>query len=228
MIRKDMAVGTLFSNDITGPLSKFSWQATYAYHLPVGKKDRLSFGLSAQMQYYTLDQSVLVLHHETDDVINGAKQKSLVPDFNFGIYYFGERHFAGVSIPQVFNAKINIGDDVVVRNKERQHMFVHGGYRFQLAEKWMLEPSAIIKMINKAPINVDINTRVEYDKFLWAGISYRHDDSMVALMGLTHNQFRIGYSYDFTTSNIRKYSAGTHELYLQHTLKLSKLSKSSM
>jgi hypothetical protein len=30
----------------------------------------------------------------------------------------------------------------------------------------------------------------------------------------TNNRFRVGYSFDLTTSKIRKYSSGTHEIMM--------------
>jgi type IX secretion system PorP/SprF family membrane protein len=228
LINPEMGVGAIFMNDHTGPLNKFSFQGSYAYHFKVSEKAKIALGLSATAQYYTLDQAVLKVTDVNDAVINGAKQKTFVPDFSFGSYFYGDEFFAGIAIPQLFNMKMKLGDEIAGVNRERQHMFVHGGYRFKLHEDWMLEPSALIKMVYKAPVNFDVNVRTEYKQFLWAGFSYRHKDAVVALLGIARDQFRIGYSYDFTTSNIKNYSSGTHELYLQYRLKLKAIHKASI
>ncbi len=228
MLPGNMAVGTIFNNEQTGPLRKVGWQGTFAYHFKVSDHSHIGLGLSAMMQHYTLDQSVLILDDQVDAVINGARQRTLVPDFSFGAYYYGEKHFVGVAAPQLMNMKIRLGEDIVGVNRERPHVFAHGGYRFALHENWVLEPSALVKLMMKAPVNWDLNARVLYQDFVWAGISYRHQDAVVALFGVRKHAFRLGYSYDFTTSNIRNFSGGTHELYLQYTLKLKQAAESSL
>mgnify|MGYP002146308612 CR=1 FL=1 len=54
-----------------------------------------------------------------------------------------------------------------------------------------------------------------YKKEIWAGLVYRHKDAISVLLGYMYKDYlMIGYSYDITTTSIRKYSSGTHELML--------------
>ena len=50
------------------------------------------------------------------------------------------------------------------------------------------------------------------------GVSYRHQDAVMLIIGGQFKGFRLGYSYDITTSILRKYSSGSHELTLGYTL----------
>ena len=65
-----------------------------------------------------------------------------------------------------------------------------------------------------APVQIDINAKLSYKDFLWLGSSYRHRESVVVLLGIKKSNFLLGYSYDITLSNIRKYSSGSHEIVL--------------
>ena len=48
---------------------------------------------------------------------------------------------------------------------------------------------------------------------VWLGVAYRTMDAASAMIGYLFKQnLLFGYSYDFTTSNLRNYSSGTHEL----------------
>jgi len=48
---------------------------------------------------------------------------------------------------------------------------------------------------------------------IWVGTSFRSGDAVVALLQYqASNSFRIGYAYDMTFSQIRKFSAGSHEI----------------
>lgn len=224
-INSSMAVGGMIFNEKTGPLRRMSAQGSYAYHIKLSDNDRLSLGLSAMVQHFVLDQSVLELHDAQDQVIMGVRQSTIVPDFTAGAYYFGKSAYFGVALPQMFNMRVKIGENIVGENRLRPHAYMHGGYRIQAGEDWIIEPSFLAKFMSKAPLSWDLNLRAEYGKFVWAGVSYRHKDAVVGLLGMQVEQFRLGYGYDFTTSNIRNYSGGTHELYVQFTLPGSKGAK---
>lgn len=52
------------------------------------------------------------------------------------------------------------------------------------------------------------------------GAAYRWDDSVSGLIGLqVLPQVLVGYSYDFTTTELQKYNSGTHEIFLRFELR---------
>lgn len=73
----------------------------------------------------------------------------------------------------------------------------------------------LVKVEEAAPVNVDINCNVLYNDLIWLGVSYRTGDAIVALLDVNVTpQFRIGYAYDFTLSQLNKHSNGTHEVMI--------------
>ena len=60
----------------------------------------------------------------------------------------------------------------------------------------------------------DINIRGIYQDNYWIGISYRSSNDIIAMLGLKINKFIFGYAFDFTTSDIKTYSSGSHEIML--------------
>ena len=78
-----------------------------------------------------------------------------------------------------------------------------------------MEPSALIKYVSPSQLQMDISTRVFYDEMIWMGITYRTKDAFVLLAGYDYkDMLRFGYSYDITTSNLKNYSAGSHEIVI--------------
>ena len=67
----------------------------------------------------------------------------------------------------------------------------------------------------------EITGRVRYKKFITAGVGYRYDDAVVAMIGAEYKGFFIGYSYDYPTSAISKASSGSHEIFAGYSLKLN-------
>jgi outer membrane protein OmpA-like peptidoglycan-associated protein len=61
-----------------------------------------------------------------------------------------------------------------------------------------------------------LGAKVTYNDFIFGGLSYRGKDAIIGLIGLYYKQFMLAYSYDFTTSGIRNYSSGSHEVLLAY------------
>jgi type IX secretion system PorP/SprF family membrane protein len=73
-----------------------------------------------------------------------------------------------------------------------------------------------------------ITSLIRYNKKVWGGVSYRAGDALIGIVGLElFNGIRLGYSYDFTISDIRKNSNGSHEFMINYCFDLS-LGKSPM
>ena len=91
-----MIVPNAGSNDVTGPLRNIGFHGSYSYHIKVNDNSKLAMGLSVSLTQHVLDRSEFILNNDNDLVLNGGKQRSLNPDGSFGIYYFGDRYFAGI------------------------------------------------------------------------------------------------------------------------------------
>ncbi|MFN9112419.1 MAG: type IX secretion system membrane protein PorP/SprF, partial [Bacteroidota bacterium] len=116
-------------------------------------------------------------------------------------------------VPQAFEF-----DNYVVRitegNKVPQ-LFVSFGYRFLITEDINMIPSTMIKYINGAPLQADLNVKFQYREFLWAGGSYRSQYGFAALAGLRALRFMtVSYSYDYTTTRLNTVSNGSHEIII--------------
>jgi len=95
-----------------------------------------------------------------------------------------------------------------------RHYFAHGGYIIDLGGDMQIEPSVLVKAIQNAPIQFDINAKAIYKEMAWIGCSYRSMESLVALLGIKYKNMGLGYAYDFTLTNLKNYSTGSHELFL--------------
>jgi type IX secretion system PorP/SprF family membrane protein len=108
-------------------------------------------------------------------------------------------------------------------NKLIRHYFVAAGYKFNVSDKFELEPSLQLKAAKAAPLQADINVRGIYDNMVWLGASYRTTDAVCIMAGaIIKDMFQIGYGYDITTSNLNSVSNGSHEIMLNYRLKRDK------
>jgi type IX secretion system PorP/SprF family membrane protein len=210
-----VGVGGYLFSDHNGIMHRTGLQLAYAYHLPIGIDQQLSFGLSLSAYQYFVDISGAVMPDDVqDDLLNNYDQVVYIPDANFGISYMTRNYYAGFAMTNLFRGALMIGNGGENGRSELGHYFLTGGIRLYPGVDWIIEPSIMLKssdMVFKS-FQVDLTGRVYYKDDYWLGLSYRTGDAIVMLAGLKVDRFYIGYAFDFTMSEIRSYTYGTHEL----------------
>ncbi|MBL7902721.1 MAG: type IX secretion system membrane protein PorP/SprF [Bacteroidia bacterium] len=212
---KHMGIGMGVYTDIVGPTRRTGINASYAYHLKLQEDMTLSMGLTAGILQWGIDGNKLTIREEDDPSLSNVYQTTIVPDFGAGLYFRKAKQFyVGISIPQIYQAPIGLYD-ASKESRVVSHFNINGAYSYSLNEQFVIEPSFLLKYVKPASPILDIGARVIYKDELWAGLTYRTKDAVSFLVGyMFKNYLMIGYSYDFTTSNVRKYSSGTHEIML--------------
>jgi type IX secretion system PorP/SprF family membrane protein len=212
---RHMGLGTHIYTDIVGPTRRVGISVAYAYHIKIAEKTRLSLGLNAGIQQWGIDGHKLHLHDAGDDNLLTQYQTKIVPDFGAGIYVHNEKWYIGFSAPQLYQSPIKLYKDGDDKGTLVTHFILNGAYKFDINDDFKVEPSFLLKYANPAPMEIDLGARVIYQEQVWLGLGYRHHDAVTGLIGFMYkNYLMIGYSYDFTTTNLKKYSSGTHELML--------------
>ena len=214
---RKMGLGGFLFTDHVGPTRRTGFQVSYAYHLQVNDKMRLSLGVSGGLLQFAIDGSKITLRDEGDQVISNGFQSTLVPDAKAGLYFYqpGKFYF-GVAAPQILQNKLYFFDyqNSTLSQLER-HYYAMGGYTFDISSDFQIEPSFLVKYV--APINpqVDVTARFIYKDQVWIGATFRTEDALSGMIGFTYRQsLMFGYAYDFLTSNLANYSTGSHELMI--------------
>jgi type IX secretion system PorP/SprF family membrane protein len=212
---RHMGLGTHIYTDIVGPTRRVGISVAYAYHIKIAEKTRISLGLSAGIQQWGIDGHKLHLHDAGDENLLTQYQTKVLPDFGAGIYVHNEKWYLGFSAPQLYQSPIKLYEGGDNKGTLVRHFILNGAYKFDINDDFKVEPSFLVKYANPTPLEIDLGARVIYQEQVWLGVGYRHHDAITALVGFMYkNYLMIGYSYDFTTTNLKKYSTGTHELML--------------
>jgi type IX secretion system PorP/SprF family membrane protein len=211
-------IGLQVVHDRTGPLSNLNAQVTYAYHLGLSPGLSISAGIGAGISRIGLDASKLNFATTVDPAVAGTNIINRIrPDFSAGVYLYSADFFAGISAQQVVPQKIEFADNVVrkIDGTLVPHLFGTAGYRFLVGNDFNLIPSVLVKFVSPAPVQFETNVKLQYLDRAWLGASYRHKDGFAAMAGVNiSNVFNVGYAYDYTTSGLRTFSKGTHELVM--------------
>jgi type IX secretion system PorP/SprF family membrane protein len=212
---ENMGLGLIITHDRIGATEQTDIYANYAYQIKL-KKGKLAFGIKAGASNYVFKSDNVTVWDQNDEVFTG-RRTAWLPKFGFGAYYFAEKWYAGLSIPTLmaYDANRNFNFDVNEGSFLNRHYYAYGGYVFKLNEQLKLKPSTLLKYLPAAPLEADINLNLLYKDQFWIGVSYRSQDAVVFMVEYqTNSRFRVGYAFDLTTTKIRKYSSGTHEIMI--------------
>jgi type IX secretion system PorP/SprF family membrane protein len=203
-------------NDRTGPLNNFSAYGTYAYHVGLTPRTNLAAGIGLGLSNTSINGDKLQFSTPVDPVVYSSGLVNNVRfDMNAGLYLYSADYFVGISAQQLVPSKIDFSNNLIRKTtgKSVPHLFATAGYRFSIGEEVNLIPSVMVKYVQPAPVQVEMNAKLQYRDLIWIGAGYRHKDGIAAMIGLNvSNTFNVGYSYDYTTSRLNNYTKGTHEI----------------
>ncbi len=209
-----VGLGGYFYYDRNGLVERTGIQMTYAYHI-FFKDNQLSFGLSGTGFQFKVNEDEIVLHDSGDPLINaGLKNVLYIPDANFGVFLMGNQYHVGVSVNQLFQSYLKLGNRSMSEYRMHRHYFATGGYEFFIGREYSLEPSFLIKATEHKVIQADASFKVFFRDDYWVGTSVRTDGTLIAFAGVRFNQLYFGYAFDYTLSNLRRYSYGSHEVMI--------------
>src|SRR4030043_1911595 len=215
----NVGLGGYVFNDQNGIMRRTGIQFAYAYHIQMGQTasypNYLSFGLALSAYQFAVNTEGLIFDPD-DPLISNYDRSVFIPDFNFGASFTTSKYYVGFAMTNLIRGQLIFADTTETGRTELGHYFLTGGVKFTLAPDSILEPSAFIKssdMFFKS-LQMDLTTRVYYKEDYWAGLSWRTGDAIILLMGLKYDRFYFAYATDFTLTDIRKQSFGTHELTL--------------
>ncbi|MFZ5554915.1 MAG: type IX secretion system membrane protein PorP/SprF [Bacteroidota bacterium] len=216
-------VGANVMSDKYGAFNRLMFSGSYAIHIPITKGLNISCGVGGGMSNLAYDRSKVDLLGDdnldpTYVAFLGSTQKQNLFDLNFGLFLYTNALTFGYSNAQVMQNKIYFGDPT--KSKLNAHHYIMGGYRFDINEQLSVTPNFLVKYMNPAPVAVDINCKVDYNDLIFGGVSYRHKDAIVGLLGVMFKNFKLGYSYDYTISSLKKHNSGGHEIILGYKVKL--------
>jgi len=222
-------VGFSLINDNIGDVVKENnLYADIAYKLNLEEYGNLSFGLKTGVTFFDVNFNDFVL--ESGDVFTDPDFAENINKsyFNFGVgaYYNKDNYYIGLSIPNILNTKYLDRDNGKYQGTEQMHVFLTGGYVFEINELFKFKPAIMTKFVKGAPITLDVTANVLYDNRFEFGLGYRIEDAFSAMVNVRATpELRIGYAYDHTVSNLGPFSSGSHEIFVLYDFDIFNINK---
>ncbi len=228
-ILPQLGIGVNLMSDKIGAIESFFGRAAVAYNMNLGQ-GRLGLGIDVGMLQMKISNTWIAPEPGKDDASIPGYQATgsnntnpnlskVTYDLGFGAFYqIPNTMYIGLSSTHLPAQTIKGGGDVNF-NMARHYYFV-AGYTFKINPRNTITPNVKVKS-DAATTQLDVNLTYEYDQFFWLGVSYRMEDAIAPMLGvrlLKDKALKIGYSYDYTMSQIKGYTSGTHEIMIGYCM----------
>ncbi|MFZ0595846.1 MAG: type IX secretion system membrane protein PorP/SprF [Flavobacterium sp.] len=209
-------IGLDITTESIGPSKTAAAMVNYAYTILGSNYIKYSFGIAAGFQNVEIDYTKLNIENP-DPYMQGSLSR-FSPNVGAGFYVHSNNWYVGISIPKLL--KTDFYDDVAQTvHAQKKHVYLMGGYVFDINPYLKFKPAAMIKAVSGAPLSVDVSANFLIQNKVTLGMAYRLDASISALAGIqVTDGMQIGYGYDYDTTGLGNYNSGSHELFLRFDL----------
>lgn len=216
-------VGMSLLSDQLGSIKTFGAKASYSFITSLGR-GKLGMGLAIGAIRKSIDNRWKSIDPwQLDPQINSIPVNKFTFDADLGFYYtIPHKLYVGFSGMHLPSSKIKDNHTAEIPKTFNYQIIRHytllaGSSHNISGTNFTIAPSLMAKT-DGASAQIDLSSQIWFQNQFSIGASYRLQDALVAMLGFKRNlgssTLNIGYSYDITTSRLKSYSAGSHELQM--------------
>lgn len=239
-------IGLNIMYDQLGFENNMGYRLNYSFHQPIGGGVLgigIELGAFSKRLGPTGSQTWLATTNWQNDQSIPPMLSKTVFDMGFGLWYQRQNLWFGLSSTHLPASSMS-GQSAPIPDplppftphtypltyQIARHYFVTGGYNWNIGGgAWELRPSFLVKS-DATITSFDVNVTALYNQRFWFGASYRFQDAICPMIGFmlpnakaTSNEMpggglKVGFAYDYTTSNLKNYNNGTFELLLNYCI----------
>ncbi len=226
------AVGLTLVNDVIGPqqdmLARLSFNRQFKW-----KESRLILGANAGFIQKTLHGDRLItptgtyepgLINHNDVKLPAVKQQAGAVDFGLGMLFQIKELRVSLAAQHLYSGKMNFeGGNAPFAIQVPPQVIAALSYQLKLNHSFKLNPFLQGKSDRNLQ-QLDVGLGLSYSDLFsfglaWRGYNKYTADAVIAMLGLNATPgLYVGYSYDFTVSQLRAASSGTHEIIFNYSI----------
>jgi type IX secretion system PorP/SprF family membrane protein len=220
-----IGLGFYAYRDQLGPTVDYGVMGNFTYRV-IFDHSKLCFGINAGFKYYNIDWAMLEPKDQGDIALINQVTNKAVPDVDFGIYYYAPHFYVGLSSKHLLENQMSVSsspspDTKSSFSKLKRHFYGMAGGAIPFSDNFVFMPSILMKYVEGAPFQTDINASCLIHEVLTLGASFRTNAAVAFLVevNITKN-LSIGYSYDIWFNSLHGYNSGSHEIRIGYDFDL--------
>ena len=204
----NFGLGLNIINDKLGLENNYNIKLAYAYHLRFNENLWLSMGIGAGVLSKNIDYSQMIM--EDPENLSIEFENRWKADFDAGLEMNWKNLTIGTSVTHIHQSRENSNLYSVPR-----HFYIYTRYTTPISENTVISPAFSVNSCFYRT-QYEINVSAFTHNFLYYGLSYRFDESIIILAGFQINErFRLNYSYDIPSGPMINQNSGSHEILMQ-------------
>jgi type IX secretion system PorP/SprF family membrane protein len=218
-----IGLGLSIINDRIGPSDENSFSVDVSYSFNTSEKYKLSFGIKGTANLLNVDYTKLNIYNPGDILSQNNVDNKFSPNVGAGVYFHSDKTYFGFSVPNFLETK-HFDDQASSLSSasvaaEKMHYYFIAGHVFDVNSSIKFKPAVLTKIVEGAPLQVDLSANFLYNDKFSLGLAYRWDAAMSALLGFqVSDSWFIGYAYDMEVTKLANYNSGSHEIFLRFEL----------
>ncbi|HHG85120.1 MAG TPA: type IX secretion system membrane protein PorP/SprF [Bacteroidetes bacterium] len=224
-------LGARLVGDKLGPLSTVGIKGAYSFHMNFNDKAKLNIGVGGGLYQKTLNGDWKYnMDNGVDQSLPLAGQSFFLPDLDAGIYfhvplkgttstaYPQDAFFLGGSVTHVLEPSIEqlLAVQNQVESKLSRGIHAMAGFTIPIQDNIYLQPTGYFRMAGPT-MQWDMTLNLYVSPMVF-GIAHRWKDSFSGIIGFNASTYMfMGYSYDYTISNLGGFTTGSHEVIVSYT-----------
>lgn len=228
---ENLSAGLVVMSENIGLNSNVDLSISSAYAVNITPEMKLSLGLQAGFSSLQFDAASLILNNYSDPLFDTYANSYFRPNFGFGAFMYTDRYFAGFSLPRMLTHSPDISSETINTSFDfkTMHMFIYGGYVFDIDNDYKVKPTLLMKSIYGAPLTFDIGAYGFYKDWGSLGLIFRTgSDIIFATEVRVWEELYVGYSFDYPITKLSRVSYGSHEISLRIDLESLNIGKSNI
>ncbi len=221
---RQSGVGVMIRSDKAGFDNDISLSLAYSYFIDIGQGS-LGIGLTAGVINKALDPTWVIPSGDIyvppsgDPLIPENKESYVAFDAGLGVFYSTGKYYAGVSVTHLNEPSIKFSKGTPYLSR---HYYLTAGYNLTMPNPAFEFKPSFLAFSDGRVIQLTLSSVVTYNKKVWGGVSYRAGDAVIGMAGVElYNGIRLGYAYDFSMTDIRRNTSGSHEFMINYCFEIS-------
>lgn len=218
-----IGLGVSIINDRIGPSDENNLSVDFSYYINTSEDFKLSFGLKASANLLNVNFDKLNQYDPNDYSFENNIDNKFSPNIGVGLYWYSDKTYIGLSVPnlletQHFDRYAGVGSGSYIA-RERINYYLTAGHVFDLDYNLKFKPAMMTKLVQGAPLQVDLSANFLINDKFTVGAAYRWSAALSAMVGFqVSDSWFIGYGYDMETTRLANYNSGSHEIFLRYEI----------
>ncbi len=219
LVNENLGFGFSVVHDKIGPTSSTGLYGDLSGRVKLTSNGYLAGGIKLGLNFFRSNLTDVATGAQGDDAYSQNPSR-ILPNLGFGVYYYTPKFYLGLSSPKLVQ-NVLYADDLpsgeVFEVTEKRHYFAIAGVVLELNPNLKFRPSVLARLVEGAPNSLDVTGSFIFADKFWIGGYYRYQESLGILLDYNFTpQLKVGYSYDFTLTELQDYNSGSHEISITY------------